>query len=271
METPGQVAAALLPPIEESEGEFYSEDQIEEMDAETEPQEPVAEAETPAVEEPTPEEETPAEETVEPNAEAVALQQDAQAFRNLSKAMVDNPVGYVQYMLNQMTQAQRDSIGVTAPAPPKDPTADWGDFTDALPHEKFVKEHAQDIVTLKESAPLLKDLPRWAGEVGQTQAGLVQAAMSHENEIATLRATVEALSQAVGMKLPDAKTATDPKAFAAAVKKEAARIATTAKAEKTITPKSIRQGAGDGGAEPIEVDGKDFMQIFRQVKRAATR
>lgn len=276
METPGQSAAALLPPIEENaEGEFYSEDQITEQDAEGEPDAATTAgvAESPDAGEDAPADDAPVADAPEPDAEAIALQQDAAAFRNLSKAAMDNPVGYMQYfMQNHMTQAQREQVGFTAPPPPKDPTAEWG--TELAPSEMYLKEAAPAIETLRTHATYLEQLPGWATQVEQRSQGLLQAAMSHESEIAALKTTVAALAQAAGMKLPKAENLSDPKiraTFEAAVQAEARKVSAARTAKEAPVSRSVRQGAGDGGAEPIEVGDKSFLQIFHAVKRASAR
>jgi len=265
-----ETSAASLPEIEETNEVFIETDDMETLPdhgkeipvkAEAEDNtETDADAETPAAE---PEAEKTEEDKSE--AELTQEQQEALTFRQLNETFARDPAAYLRHMASMMTPEQRAAAGYREPEVEK-PKRLWSAEEDTTPAEKFMGENAV----------YLQDLPRFA-------QGMTNAVTTHERyiveqgaTIAALMAQVEALSDAVGFKLPTAKLTIDPKereAYKTEAKAAAAKLRMVTVSKETATPKTPRNSAG-GGAETTTLEakaGESFMQTFRRVKAMSSQ
>jgi hypothetical protein len=267
MASTAETAAAALPAIEETEEVWSEPDDMDTLS--TDDSAPAEKAddkeETPAAPvEPavTAEADKTEEDAEKPAAELTEEQQKAKALDDLSAAFARDPSGYLKYMASLMTPEQRAAAGMSDPVAAK-PEALWPDEDDTTPAEVFVKKNAH----------LIQDLPRFSHGVTNAISTHERVIIEQQARLDRYEAQIEALSDAVGLKLP-ATTVSDAKAYKEQAKQAAAKLRMVTTADTTPTPKTPKNGSGgsSGDNDVAPPVGASFQQMYRwAAKQAAAK
>lgn len=260
-----QDAASKLPVIEEMAGTEEYDDEIPEILGGEEKVLPQKGEEEPAPAESEPNSELPVEEPVAEvttetpeDPEAAAVKEKALIFDQLSEALTRNPVGYIQHIMQGLTPEQKAALGQQPTQPVKDPGEEFGQDEILTPAERYLKTKTR----------YLEDLPGWSADVVQAIHTNNGALNAHQSEIVQLKATVAALSKAVGITLPDTNSPTYVKDVAASADKIVAQRTAAAKP----TPRSMSNSATAVAGEELEArKNESLSQLFRRAKAAASK